>query len=55
MKFSRVSVGNMVLVRTPDVVGKLSDLWDSPYEVIQKVSHVVCMSWQYHLDALSPW
>ena len=35
------SVGNMVLVRTPDLEGKLSDLWDGPYEVIRKVSSVV--------------
>ena len=35
------SVGSMVLVRTPDLEGKLSDLWDGPYEVIRKVSPVV--------------
>ena len=36
-----LSVGSMVLVRTPDLEGKLSDLWDGPYEVIRKVSPVV--------------
>ena len=35
------SVGSMVLVKTPDLEGKLSDLWDGPYEVIRRVSPVV--------------
>lgn len=34
------SVGTLVLVRTPDLHGKLSDLWDGPYEVTRKVSPV---------------
>lgn len=30
----------MVLVRTPDLEGKLEDLWDGPYEVTRKISPV---------------
>ena len=29
------------MISTPDMEGKLSDLWDGPYEVIRKVSPVV--------------
>ena len=36
-----ISIGAMVLVRTPDLEGKLSDLWDGPYEVIWELSPVV--------------
>ena len=35
------SMGLLVLVRTPDLQGKLSDIWDGPYEVVRKVSQVV--------------
>ena len=34
------SVGTLVLVRMPDMEGKLSDVWDGPYEVVRKVSPV---------------
>ena len=33
-------VGIPVLVRTPDLQGKLADLWDGPYEIIWKISPV---------------
>ena len=35
------SMGSLVLVRTPDLQGKLSDIWDGPYGVVRKVSQVV--------------
>ena len=31
-------VGTLVLVRTPDLRGKLSDIWDGPYEVIRRIT-----------------
>ena len=32
--------GSLVLVRTPDLQGKLADIWEGPYEVTRKVSSV---------------
>ena len=30
----------LALLRTPDLGGKLSDMWDGPYEIIRKVTPV---------------
>ena len=35
-----LEVGMLVLVRTPNLSGKLDDLWDGPYKITWKVSSV---------------
>ena len=32
--------GTLVLVRTPDLRGKLAEIWDGPYEVTRKITHL---------------
>jgi hypothetical protein len=34
------ALGTLVLARTPDLEGKLADLWEGPYEVLRRVSPV---------------
>ena len=37
-KHREFALGTLVLVRTPDLEGKLSDIWDGPYEIIRKIT-----------------
>ena len=39
------SVGTLVLVKMPDMEGKLSDVWDGPYEIVRKA----------HVNRLKEW
>ena len=55
-------VGILVLVRTPDLQGKLADLWDGPYEVIRKILNFPCdgssprsKSMVSHINRLKRW
>ena len=32
--------GTLVLVRTPDLAGKLEDIWEGPYEITRRISSV---------------
>ena len=32
--------GTLVLVRTPDLAGKLEDIWEDPYEITRRISSV---------------
>ena len=42
--------GSLMLMRTPDLAGKLEDIWEGPYEITKRISSVT-----YELAAPTRW
>ena len=56
--------GELVLVRTPDLAGKLEDIWEGPYDITRRISSVTyelavptrrTMKCVVHINMLKAW
>ena len=63
-KDRQLEEGTLVLVRTPDLKGKLEDVWDRPFEVTRCISpvtyEIAVPRWRSkrmvtHIDSLNVW